>query len=239
MSDWVNWQQFAELNAPEVQRRSDDNEMRMAEQQRQMDASLGSLSRDAMSWANAGEGNSLSALGSYGDLMAGAKADAANTPAAQQGAPWDSELGGTSYASPWGKLSEKLGGIQAQAAQRGAEVRGNRAAEQQKAEMKAWDDAQRRAGDSAMNGRRMTEAGQYAAWSDAVNRSAGRTGGIGAGAYYDFAGGKGQSPVMAPSSERTDKVNAIYRRNPSYISSSNFGNTNNAGGTIFTGNWSF
>lgn len=236
MSDWVNWQQFQELNAPQVAQDNAQLELDSDKQQQAMDASLRQLSSEAMSSARAGHFGDVSQLGSYSSLMDQQKNAPTHQPL-EQVAPWESELGRNAYANPWAELGKKLGGISESAARTNTQTLQKQAADKQAAEMKAWNEAQKRAQDAAMDGKKQSEADQYAQWSDYVQSHA--NGGAGAGAYYDWASGKGVAPVMSPSSPRQDKLNEIYRRNPSYVPSSNFGNTNNAGGTIFTGNWSF
>ncbi len=202
MSDWVNWQEFAGLNKPEVQRQADmQDQARMAEQAK-MDTALNGLSDEAFSKAQKGQLGDLSQLGGYSALMA--SRDAALTQNRQQVAPWESELtkNQPQKDSPWASLDKRLGSIGNRAGQRNTQQLNNEAYAKQMADTRKFQADQKAKMDEAMNGKRNAEASAYRKWSDYVQGRARNPGGIGAGAYYDAAQGTGPQPVTEGWGER-------------------------------------
>lgn len=120
-SPWVNWQQFADLNAGETERAAEDKRQQYEQQKAQMQAAANKLASEAQAVGKAGAYTDITKLGSYTELMdAQKKAQAAEmgTPA---GAAWEGYLqkpGQPTYTSPWADLEKHLG-VARQAGQQG------------------------------------------------------------------------------------------------------------------------
>lgn len=232
MSDWVNWQDFAEANKPEVARENDAAEAAQRAEKVRMDAQLSDLSNAAMRRAGMGQWDARRTGASYSDVMR--QANEAMTRQRQQeiAAPWEADLGRKQYETPWAQLGARLGGINQKAADLNTKTRVEQARKAQEDAQKKWNEEQKKFLDEQMNGQKNRDAATYSAWSDYVQRHA--NGGVGAGAYYDWAKGSGPAPVMAPTSPMTDRTLDIYRRNPPWNPDNGFGDPNHAGTTIFT-----
>ena len=205
MSDWVNWQEFADMNRPEVQREADERAAEMQGQEALMQKAISGLANTAGSQAARGTFQGTSALGSYSDVMkqreTALQNDSQANPAMR--APWERSLrqGITETENPWQSLSKRLGDVDSKYAKQNTTTQQRQAYEAQVASQKAFNKAQ---ADklAAARDTKSSEAAQYAAWSDAVNRDSAAHGGAGAGAYWDAAQGTGPRPVGVYTSPR-------------------------------------
>lgn len=206
MSDeWVNWQQFADLNKTDVQRQGEERERAARLQGEQMQKALSGLGDTAMGLASQGAFRGVESINGYSDLMAQRDAALQRQTPQQQVAPWESELtkGQKPVESPWMQLSTKLAGLNNKAGQRQTREQNDRAYAAQQDDIRRYQAAQKAKMDEAMHGKRNREAEDYARWSDSVNRNAQNNRGSGVGAYYDAGQGYGPQPVRGYQSQTT------------------------------------
>jgi len=232
MSDWVNWQQFSDLNKTEVQREADEQAQADAQQNAIMQKALSGLGDAAGAQAAAGTYQGLDKLAGYSDLMKMRDTQLQQQQQRQQAAaPWESSLHGGQQQpdSPWAQLTKRLGDYDAKYASANTDTK-NRQAYQ--AQMQAQRDFNRQqAAKLAATKPKDTYANEYAKWSDAVQAAGSRyPGSPGAGAYYDAQQGvKGaaQPPGYYDSNnnpwDASARIKARTGYGPSDPSSSNFG----------------
>lgn len=203
--EWVNWQQFADLNKTDVQRQGEERERAAKLQADQMQKALAGIGDTAMGLASQGAFRGVESINGYSDLMAQRDEALKRQLPQQQVAPWESELtkGQKSVESPWMQLSAKLAGLTNKASERQTREQNDRAYAQQQDEIRAYQAAQKAKMDAAMHGKDNREAEAYRRWSDSVNRNAQNNRGPGVGAYYDAAQGYGPQPVRAYQSQTT------------------------------------
>lgn len=229
MSDWVNWQEFADMQRPEVARMAEEQSALQAQQQTQMDAALGNLSSEANRRAREGNFTGVQNLGGYGEVMRKRDSAAASTPympGPLERPAWEQQLtqGQPAYSNPWAKLSARLASGTNKATAQNTATNQAKSMAAQEAEVKAAREKAQADHDRATNGQRNDEAAAYTKWSDAVNADAANHGGAGAGAWYDWQQGDGPGPAQTkpstPLTKRTQKY--VYAASPTN-SDSNFG----------------
>ena len=228
MSDWVNWQDYAEMQKPEVQRQGDEAESLMRTQKAQMDASLSNLSSEANRRAKEGNFKGVEALGGYGEVMRqrdSSQAASPRIPGALERPAWEQDLtkGQTAYANPWAQLGARLSAGTNKFAKVSNDVSQKNAAAAQAAEQKRFNEDQRAKNDKAINGKKDKETADYVKWSNAVNNAANSNLGPGTGAWYDAQNGGVQPSSTAPSTPRTKRTQGYaYNASPTNTDS-NFG----------------
>lgn len=211
---WVNWSDFVSANAPEMQRRTEEQERLSAQQQAAMDKALASLDSVALNRSRQGTYGGLQGLDGYSDLMAQRDAALQQSPVRQQVAPWESDMGGPGdFESPWASLNKRLGQMNQSQSEINTRTQNQQAWDKQQADIRAFQAEQEKKRHEAMYGQRDRDTRAYATWSDAVNRSAERGGGIGAGAYYDAAQGYGPQPVRGQQSPHRRLMTGRLRDN--------------------------
>lgn len=225
MSDWVNWQQFSELNRPEVQRQADERNEAMRAEKARMDQQLYGLSNRAFDAADVGRFSGTRNTAGYGDVMRQRdEAMRAQVGQNQQMAPWESELtrGVQRDENPWGRLGARLADIDNRAMRRNEQRNWQVRDQQERAQREAFNKAEAARMHEEKYGRREREAEQYRRWSQAVDRAAstnrGGGGGAapGAGAYYDYLQGWGPGPVPGQSNPAQQRFQRnIAPTNPS------------------------
>lgn len=227
--DWVNWQEFSAMQRPEIARMTEEQQLLQRQQQAQMDASLGDLSSEANQRARDGNFAGVQNLGGYGEVMRARDASMASTPrvpGALERPAWEQDLthGQPAYSNPWSQLSARLSAGTNKANQQSNAANQAKAKTAQDAETKRFNDTSRAKHEQATGGQRKSEADDYAKWSDAVNASSERTGGYGAGAWYDWQQHGGQRPAHTkPSSPLTRRTqDYTYAASPTNTDS-NFG----------------
>lgn len=228
MSDWVNWGEYAALQEPEIQRMANETQQAEAAQQSAMDAALGNLSSEANRRAREGNFQGVQALGGYGEVMKArdrAQAAAPRAVSPLEKPAWESDLVGdrdTTYDDPWAKLGGRLAAGTNKAQAQNTRAKQDNARRQQEAERQRFNAEQKAKTEAAFGGRKLTSAEQYTQWSDAVADSAERSGGYGAGAWYDAQQGYGPGPETLYASPRTKKTQRIGYATPTNTDS-NFG----------------
>lgn len=237
MSDWVNWQQFNDLNKTEVQREADEQQQANAQQQAVMQKALSGLGDAAGAQAAAGTYQGLDKLAGYGDLMKMRDQQLRDSQQTQsQAAPWEQALhGGQQQAeSPWAQLTKKLGDYDAKYATANTATQNRQAYQAQLESQREFNRQQ--AAKLAASKPKDNYANEYARWSDAVQNSGSHyAGSPGAGAYYDAwqgQSGAAQPPSYYDSNNNPWSQDARNKARTGYgasdPSSSNFGkNTTN------------
>lgn len=212
---WVNWGDFLGVNAQQQQAQAQQQEALAAQQQGVMDKALLSLDASALDQSRSGAFKGMQSLNGYSDLMAQRDAALQQSPARQQAAAWESDMGGPGdFKSPWADLSRRLGGMNQKQAGINTRTQNQQAWDKQQAEIKAYQAAQAKKLDEAMNGKARKEAADYAAWSDHVQNTGSHYGGSpGAGAYYDARDGKGPQPVRQQWGPRVTKMQKNLQAN--------------------------
>jgi len=243
MTDWVNWQQYSDLNKTEVQRESDAQTEANRATAAQMQRALSGLGDAAGAQAHDGAYKGISSIASYGDVMkqrdAALKNDTTNLGALQR-APWESELyaGQPAQQNPWANLTKRLGEYDDKYTQANNVTQRRKAAEARDQSERDFNKAQQAKRDAAEQPRKDAGAA-YSAWSDAVQKGHGAnyTGSPNAGAYYDAWNkpGAAQPPTHRGVNNQPwtpDTRNKVGRANlPQDPTTSNFGQN--------TSDWSF
>lgn len=240
MSDWVNWQEFSDLQKPEIQRQEDERNNAMDAQGAALQKALMGLGREADSQVAQGAYRGASTLGSYSDVMRQRDAALAadNSTNALRKAPWETDLGAGQgqRANPWASLTSRLGGFDEKNARQSTDVANRKAAEER---FQSAQEFNRRQAEklAAAQDTKSQAARDYTIWSDRVQSRQG----AGGSAYYDAAKGIGPQPVSVYASPAAKRRNRqVYGASEHSMlpesSSSNFGlNKGYSGGN----DWNF
>jgi hypothetical protein len=196
MSDWVNWQDYAAQQAPEIQRQADAADQARGATQAQMDTALGKLGGEASYAAGHGRFTDVSSLGGYSQMMAARDSSLQSQLPQQQVGAWESELskGQEQKDNPWDSLGKRLGDMGNRAGQRNTAV--NEQARYKAQQQSALDfKRQQEAALAASKRGQSADSNAYTKWSDAVDYNATNRGGMGQSTYADANHGHGPRPV--------------------------------------------
>lgn len=196
MADWVNWQDYAAQQKPEIQRQADAADQARGATQAQMDAALGKLSGEATYAAGQGKFRDVSSLDGYSAMMASRDSSLKAQMPQQQVGAWESELRGGQKQpdSPWDSLGKRLGDIGNRAGQRNTAVNENARLQ---AQQQSQRDFQRQQAEKLAASKRGQgdDVNAYTKWSDSVNKNSVNRGGMGQSTYADANHGYGPRPV--------------------------------------------
>ena len=142
MSDWVNWQQFADLNKDSLAEQDLTDAQAREAQQAEANTWIGKVRQEqATGMSQEAKGGprfrGTQSTASYGEAMAAAEKGMAAGIGAQD-APWEKALRpNRDTSSPWDTFAERMGGIQADAQSFQQQREANRVAAEEKKKAEA------------------------------------------------------------------------------------------------------